>query len=72
MREVFIFFPPRRSGLIIHGVGLLLLAAAGTFGLWRASQAESGPTFLVYMFVALAAVALLPGVIYRVFALQRA
>jgi len=58
--------------MIIHGAGLLVLAAAGTFGLWRASQAESGPAFLVYLFVALAAIAVIPGTIYRIFALQRA
>ena len=58
--------------MIFHGAGLLFLAAVGTYGLWRASQAESGPSFLAYLLMTLVAVAFLPGVIYRIFALQRA
>jgi hypothetical protein len=58
--------------MIVHGSAMLLLAAAGAFGLWKASQAVSGSTFLVYMLAALVAIALLPGVVYRIYALQRA
>jgi Bacterial PH domain len=72
VREVFVFRPPRRLGLIINGIAVLLLAAGGAFGLWRASQAVTGPIFLIYLLSALVAIALAPTFIYRMVALQRA
>jgi hypothetical protein len=72
MREVFIFRPPRRTGIILHGITVLILTGIGIFGLWKASQAESGPSFLFYLLVAILALAFLPGLIYRIYALQRA
>jgi hypothetical protein len=72
VREVFIFRPPRRTGIILHGVAALFLAALGAFGIWKASLAESGSTFLIYLLGAILAIAFLPGLIYRMFALQRA
>jgi hypothetical protein len=58
--------------LILHGAAVLLLAAGGTYGLWKASQAENGPVFLVYLLSALLAIAFAPALIYRMVALQRA
>jgi len=58
--------------MIIHGATVLLLAAIGTVGLWRASLAESGPTFLVYLFVAILTIGFTPTLVYRMYALQRA
>jgi hypothetical protein len=72
VREVFIFHPPRRTGILLHGVAVLFFTIIGIFGLWQASQAESGPTFLVYLFGALIAIAFIPGLTYRMYALQRA
>ncbi len=72
MREVFIFHPPRRQGMIFNGMVTIFLGTAGTLGLWKASQAESGVGFLVYLLGALVAIAFLPGFIYRMYALQRA
>lgn len=72
MREVFVFRPPRRTGTIIHGIAALILAGLGTFGIWRASLSESGPTFLIYLLGAIVAIAFLPGLIYRLYALQQA
>jgi hypothetical protein len=40
--------------------------------LWQASLAESGPTFLVYLLGALLAIAFIPGLIYRMYALLQA
>jgi len=51
---------------------VLFLTIIGIFGLWRASLAESGPTFLVYLLGALLAIAFVPVLIYRMYALQRA
>jgi hypothetical protein len=72
VREVFVFHPPRRLGTIIHVIIVLCLAAAGAFGIWNASLAVSGFTFLAYLAIALVAIAFLPRSIYRLYALQRA
>jgi hypothetical protein len=72
VREVFVFHPPRQKGMIFHGVLVLCLAATGTFSIWKASLAISGPTFLTYLLIALISLAFLPNLIYRMIALQRA
>ncbi len=72
MREVFVFRPPRRTGLIVHGVFVLTLGVVGVVGLWRASLAVSGIAFLVYILPALLAIGLTPVFIYQTYALQRA
>jgi hypothetical protein len=72
VREVFIFRPPRRNGIILHGVAILFLTILGAFGIWKASLSESGATFLLYLLGAILAIAFLPGLIYRVYALQQA
>jgi len=58
--------------MIFHAIAIALLAGAGAFGLWRASQAETGPTFLVYLLGTLFVIGFLPGLIYRMYALQSA
>jgi Bacterial PH domain len=58
--------------MIFHGVVVILLAGAGAFGLWKASLAESGTTFLFYLLVLIIAIALIPALVYRMYALQRA
>jgi hypothetical protein len=58
--------------MIFNGIAVLLLAAIGTFWLWRASLAESSPVFLIYLLVALLAIGFTPVLIYRMVALQRA
>jgi hypothetical protein len=72
VREVFVFNPPRQKGMIVHGVIVLGLAAIGTFGVWKASRAVSGTTFLTYLLIAVVSLAFLPNLIYRMFALHRA
>jgi hypothetical protein len=58
--------------MILHGTAVILLAAIGTVGLWRASLAETGPTFLIYLLGALLVIGLVPVIVYRMYALQRA
>ena len=72
MREVFIFRPPRRTGIIVHGVAIIILGGLGALGIWKASLSESGPSFLIYLLGAILAIAFLPGLVYRVYALQQA
>jgi hypothetical protein len=72
VREVFIFRPPRRTGIILHGVAALILAVVGGLGMWKASVSESGSTFLIYLLGALLAIAFLPGLLYRIYGLEQA
>ena len=58
--------------MIFHIAVLVILSLIGLAGLWQASIAESGPRFLVYLLVAILAIAFIPGLIYRMYALQRA
>lgn len=58
--------------MIFHSGVLVVLSLIGLAGLWQASMAESGPRFLVYLLVAILAIAFIPGLIYRMYALQRA
>ena len=58
--------------MILHGIAVLLLATIGAVGLWRASQAESASTFLIYLLAAILAIGLTVSLIYRMYALQRA
>ncbi len=56
----------------MHGIAVLFLSVVGVFGLWKTFLAESGPIFLIYLSIVLIAVALIPVLIYRMYALQRA
>lgn len=51
---------------------LVVLLAAGAFGLWQASQADVGPVFLIYLLLPLLAVILGPILAYHAYALYRA
>jgi hypothetical protein len=70
--EEFVFRPPRRLGLGLHGSAVLVLGASGAIGLFLASQRGVGLTFLLLLLPALAALILAPPLIYRLVALQRA
>lgn len=58
--------------MIFQGSVVILLAGLGGFGLWKASQAESGLPFLGFLLGALLAIGFIPGLVYRIYALQRA
>ena len=63
------FYPPRRSGLIFHAGAILFLLAASGLGLWQASSASIGPTFLIYLLPALISVPVIFLLAYRAYAL---
>jgi hypothetical protein len=63
------FYPPRRSGLIFHAAAILFLLAASGLGLWQASSASIGPTFLIYLLPALISVPVIFLLAYRAYAL---
>lgn len=66
------FAPPRRVGLLIQGVLILVLAAAGGYFFLIATQDPSGLDFLLYMLIALVLFTPLPVLVYRFYALQKA
>jgi hypothetical protein len=68
--EEFLFTPPRRAGLLFL-LGLILIFLGGAaLGLYRASQAQIGPIFIVSMLPALLAVVFVPFLAYRLYCLQ--
>ena len=66
------FPPPKRRGLIIHSVIILVLAIIATFGFYNLTRADVGPSFLISLFIALVAFAPIPFFIYRAYSLWRA
>jgi hypothetical protein len=66
------FYPPRRLGLIIHGVILLVLVLGGGYFFYLSAQDPSGVGFLLNMLIALAFLAPLPVLLYRLYALVNA
>jgi hypothetical protein len=72
VNESLIFFPPHRTGLIIHVIGILAASTAGLLGLWHAANAQIGLSFLLYLIPILIALVLVPLFGYRAYALWRA
>jgi hypothetical protein len=66
------FPPPRQRGLLLHGFMILILLSLLAFALWELFQATVGPSFTVYIVVALGAFISLPFLGYRAFALWKA
>lgn len=68
--EEFAFYPPRRAGtLFLLGLILVLIGVAA-YGLYRASQAQIGPSFILSLLPAMLAVVLVPFLAYRLYCLQ--
>ena len=72
MSEAFVFRPPRRLGVALHGSAVLVLGMGAAAGLYLASQIGVGFTFLLLLLPAVAALILAPPLLYRLIALQRA
>lgn len=66
------FPPPKRRGLIIHSLLLLVLTIIAIFGFINLSSAEVGPAFLVSLLVSLTAFVPIPFFVYRAYSLWRA
>jgi hypothetical protein len=66
-------FPPsKRLGLIAHGLIILALAGASTWGFWNLTRASVGPTFVNFLLIGLIAFVPIPFFGYRAYALLRA
>ena len=66
------FPPPKRIGLIIHGVIILVLAIIAATGFINLTRADVGPPFLVSLLIALISFTPIPFFVYRAYSLRRA
>jgi hypothetical protein len=67
-----IFPPEKRTGLLLHGFLIALLAAVSAWGFWHLAGAAAGPAFVLYLLLGLLAFIPIPLLGYRAFALFRA
>jgi len=66
-------FPPaKRFGLLLHGVILILLAGASTWGFTNLTSAQVGPGFVSFLLTGILAFAPIPFLGYRAYALFKA
>lgn len=66
------FPPPKRQGLIIHGIILIILIAITIIGFINLSRIEVGPNFLIWLLVSIFTFAPIPLFAYRMYSLWRA
>jgi hypothetical protein len=66
------FPPPKRRGLIVHGLLLLILGVIAIAAFIYLTRTEVGPAFLISLLVALLAFAPMPFIGYRAYSLLRA
>ena len=66
------FPPPKRQGLILHGVILFILIVITIIGFINLSSVEVGPNFLIWLLVSIFAFAPIPLFAYRMYSLWRA
>jgi len=66
------FPPPKRRGLIVHGVVILVLTVLASAGFINLTRVVVGPTFLISLLVALVAFTPIPFFVYRAYALFQA
>jgi len=66
------FPPPKRRGLILHGVVILALTALAVAGFITLTRSEVGPVFLISLLVALVTFTPIPFFVYRAYALFQA
>jgi len=66
-------FPPaKRTGVTVHVLFIIALAATSTWGFWNLSSAQVGPSYVTYLLIALISFAPIPVFGYRAYALLRA
>ena len=66
------FPPPKRRGLIVHGIIIIVLMIVALIGFINLSRAEVGPQFLIALLVSLASFTPIPFLVYRAYSLWRA
>ena len=66
------FPPPKRRGLTIHGIVILILAVIASIGFINLTRADVGPAFLISLLIALVSFTPIPFFVYRAYSLWRA
>src|SRR5215204_2584066 len=66
------FPPPKRFGLILHGIIILALGGTTAWGVLNLTGAQVGPMFVIYLLTAMLAFVPIPLLGYRAYALFRA
>ena len=66
------FPPPKRNGLIIHGVIILVLAIIALIAFINLTRVDVGPAFLVSLLIALVSFTPIPFFVYRAYSLRQA
>lgn len=66
------FPPPKRSGLTIHSLIIIVLAVIAIIGFINLALTDVGPAFLVSLLIALAAFMPIPFFVYRAYSLRQA
>jgi hypothetical protein len=69
---MFEFPPPRQRGLLLHGFLIVVVLAALVIALWQVFQVSVGPSFTIYVVLALGSFLALPFLGYRAYALWKA
>ena len=69
---MFEFPPPRQRGLLLHGFLIVILLAVLVIALWQVFQVSVGPSFTIYVVLALGSFIGLPFLGYRAYALWKA
>jgi hypothetical protein len=64
--------PPKRTGLIIHAILILVLLGLAGWGIWNLTFTEVGPNFVIFLLDVLLALVPVPLFVYRAYALMRA
>lgn len=71
MDERITYYPPKRTGTIVHIILMLTLSAAGIWGVWGVSNVEMAPQLLPYLVLIVLFLVTVPYLIYRLYALHR-
>lgn len=72
MNDTSAFYPPRKAGVIFHVISILVLILCGVIGIVRITSTQPGPVFIIYLFLIISAILLVPLLIYRLSYLQNA
>lgn len=71
MEESKIYYPPKRTGTIVHLLLILFFSGGGAWSIWGASNVQVAPQLLPYLALILLSLITVPFLIYRLYALHR-
>jgi hypothetical protein len=71
MEENRVYYPPKRTGTIVHLLLILFFSGGGAWSIWRASNVQVAPQLLPYLALILLFLITVPFLIYRLYALHR-